>query len=120
CVRRTLDKDGVASPYQAERLSDCANENAANLVQVDPVGNTYQPHTLALVTQSARGELAVVDALANVLVDTRPNTPGFGFVPVGLLPEHVRASEDGCLAVTANTDSCDLAAIDVPTLFNDS
>ena len=39
-------------------------------------------------------------------------------MPVGSLPEHVRVSADGCLAATANADSCDLAVVDLPTLYN--
>jgi hypothetical protein len=37
---------------------------------------------------------------------------------VGLLPEHIRATPDGCTAVTSNVDSCDYAVIDVSTMIN--
>lgn len=112
-------------------LGDCTPDNAAALVQkpsyilppafFQPLGpNPFTPFVMALVTQSARGELAVVDGAQNRLVDLDPLKPGFGFVPVGRLPEHVRASSDGCKAVTSNTDSCDFGVVDLSTVIRNS
>jgi hypothetical protein len=74
------------------------------------------------VVQSARGELALVNVdaqtLATQLADLNHLVPGFNFLPVGRLPEHVRASQDGCIAVTSTTDSCDLSVVKVPILYN--
>ncbi len=78
----------------------------------------YYPTLRALVPQSARGEVALVDVNGAALVDLNRRNPGFNFVPVGRSPESIRASEDGCAAVTTNTDSCDLAVLDLTTLNN--
>ncbi len=81
----------------------------------------------ALVSNTNRGEVALTTVGATALgsfsssgatiVDLDPSTPGFGFLPVGQNPAHLRATEDGCLAVTANRDSCDLAVIDTVRLL---
>ncbi len=119
--------------YFVRPISDCepvrANELAITVPAgyglpidyVPPLGPAnFIPFLVALVPQSARGELALVDAAPGKLVDLDPYTPGFGFLPVGKLPEHVRASKDGCWAVTANSDSCDLSRIDVSTVIHSS
>ncbi|HEX6838655.1 MAG TPA: hypothetical protein VF334_18885, partial [Polyangia bacterium] len=117
--------------YYVHPLSDCepvkANSLAIspgyalpfNFVPVLGPGN-FVPFLVALVPQSARGELALVDTAQGKLIDLDPYTPGFGFLPVGNLPEHIRSSKDGCWAVTANSDSCDLSRIDVSTVVHSS
>ena len=98
------------------------------------MGTNYTPGQLfGFVANTARGEVALVAAQITDLwtsdstgaihhnfvtsqasiVDTDQDKPGFGFLPVGGHPDHIRASDDGCLAVTSNTDTCDLAVINV-------
>ncbi|MCA1664066.1 MAG: hypothetical protein LC659_07345, partial [Myxococcales bacterium] len=117
--------------YNVRPLADCEPVRASQLAQVVqyalplnyvPVlgpGN-FTPFLVALVPQSARGELALVDTAQSRLVDLDPFTPGFGFLPVGKLPEHVRASKDGCWGITANSDSCDLSRVDVSKVIHSS
>lgn len=80
--------------------------------------------TFAVVTNTSRGELSVVDLDQGRLVDVDPVVPGFGTVPVGNLPESLAASQDGCWVATANRDSCDLALVDpsrvLTPLFNNT
>jgi hypothetical protein len=110
--------------YYVRPLADCepvtASENALTpgytlpLTFIPTLGpGNFTPFLVALVPQSARGELAFVDTAQGKLVDLDPYTPGYGFLPVGKLPEHVRTSKDGCMGVTANTDSCNLARVDI-------
>jgi hypothetical protein len=117
---------GAGYVFDARSIGDCSPERIQSNSPTDPsTKTTYTPSNYftgpvldALVVQSARGELASVDVSAERVIDLRPATPGFGFLPVGNLPEHVRVSDDGCVAVTANTDSCDVATVDLPTLYN--
>ena len=49
-------------------------------------------HLYAVVTQSERGELAVVDLAAasgTSLIDNSPELPGYSFIPIGALPSAV-------------------------------
>jgi hypothetical protein len=61
-------------------------------------GNTLQYHLYALVTQTGRGEVAVVDLTGGYVVDIDPVTPGINFLPVGRLPSDVAVSPDGAMA----------------------
>jgi hypothetical protein len=79
--------------------------------------NGRERGTFGLITNTARGEIAVVDFYTNRLVDLDPSAPGFNHLPVGALPEVVATSPNSCLAVTANRGSCDLSVIDVPKLL---
>jgi hypothetical protein len=64
-------------------LADC--EPAAIQESLSSTGRpTRSLH--ALVVQSARGEVAAVDLLAGLTLDSRPDIPGYTFLPVGELP----------------------------------
>lgn len=85
----------------------------------------------ALVTNTTRGEVAVVDTESwqgglstyGQIENLHSSQPGFGFLPVGAVPEHIRAHVDatdptqvaagGKWAVTANAGSCDLSLMDL-------
>ncbi|PID38036.1 MAG: hypothetical protein CSB49_07655 [Proteobacteria bacterium] len=69
-----------------------------------------------MVANTARGDVAFFRTRGGgePLVDLDHATPGFGFVPVGLLPSDLASTKDGCRAVSVNAGSCDLSVIDVP------
>ena len=64
-------------------------------VPEDIVGVLLPYHLYALVTQSAKGQLAAVDLTGGFVVDTDEATPGIDFLPVGALPSDVAVSADG-------------------------
>ncbi len=47
------------------------------------------------------------------IIDLDHQAPGYGFVPIGNLPQHLRATDDGCAAVAANAEGCDLSVVDM-------
>lgn len=51
------------------------------------------PHVIALVTQMARGEVAVVDVTAGTVVDVDKTKPGYNFLAVGASPTDVVATQ---------------------------
>lgn len=59
----------------------------------------------------------VATNLGGSIIDLDNASPGYGFIPVGGNPERIRATDDGCVAVTTNVDSCDLALVDVQALL---
>ncbi|MBI5161898.1 MAG: hypothetical protein HY996_10875, partial [Micrococcales bacterium] len=83
-------------------LADCdVEEPAADL------------HLLALVTQSQRGELAVVDLSAEEILDVDRAVPGYTFHPVGELPTGVTVPPDGQRAYVASSGARSIAVFDV-------
>lgn len=110
--------DPAAQLFGPRPLADCAPGRSDDLKITDDAGLVYRPRLRGLVTNSARGELAMVDISTASIIDLDRRVPGFGFLPIGKLPERVRASRDGCVALTANVDSCDLARVELPTLYN--
>jgi hypothetical protein len=73
--------------------------------------------TFGFVANSARGELSVIDLNNSKLVDLDLVNPETNVAPLGVLPEQMSASSDGCRIVTANRGSCDLTMVDVGTLM---
>ena len=85
---------------------------------IQPAGtSSRQLGTFALVTNTARGEMAAVDIDKGRLVDLDPGVFGFNMVPVGSMPESLAASADGCWVASANRDSCDLGLVDPSRLL---
>jgi hypothetical protein len=69
----------------------------------------------ALVTQSTRGELAVVNLSAGELIDQSRPTPGINFVPVGGLPTDVAVTPDGQMAFVGSAETNKAAIYGIPT-----
>lgn len=67
-------------------------------------GATLPYHLYSLVTQTTRGELAVVDMTAGAVVDLDRATPGINFLPVGSLPSDVAVAPDGRVAFVASAE----------------
>lgn len=116
-VGRLLDLRRVAQALGRSPDAPCCPADTPNC-------GVYPPACLrrkleALVTNTNRGEVAVVDTQTQVsglntigdIANLQDRRPGYGLLPVGLLPQHIRARGD--LAVTANAGSCDLSVIDL-------
>jgi hypothetical protein len=78
-------------------------------------GNAFQKQLFALVTQTTRGELAVVNLSAGFLVDQSRATPGINFLPVGALPTDVATTPDGKMAFVASAEANKAAIYGIPT-----
>jgi hypothetical protein len=70
-------------------------------VPVGVDGSTLEYHLYAMVTQSARGEVAVVDLTAGYVIDGDHSSPGINFIPVGAIPTDVAVAPDGKVAYVA-------------------
>ncbi len=84
--------------------------------QFDPPFDVTR-RTFAFIANSARGELSVLDLDNSKLIDLDLANPETNVAPLGVLPEQMSASNDGCRIVTANRGSCDLTLVDIPTLM---
>jgi hypothetical protein len=74
------------------------------------------PHLVGFVANSERNEIAMFTKCSNRLVDMSIEIPGYNFIPAGILPTDLDASEDGCRVISANVGSCDLTLLDAPAL----
>lgn len=68
----------------------------------------------ALVTQSSRGEVAVVDLSAGEVVDRSRAIPGINFLPVGAIPTDIAATPDGRMAFVASAEPNKFAIYGLP------
>jgi hypothetical protein len=90
CVHMT-DGNGNYLPADPITQDNCAP------VPTNVLGSTLPNHLYALVTQTTRGEIAVVDITSGVVVDEDRSTPGINFIPVGQNPTDVAVSPDALL-----------------------
>ncbi|HEX3697363.1 MAG TPA: hypothetical protein VH374_18455 [Polyangia bacterium] len=97
-----LGEDAAEAQPSGRPMGACQN--------VLPVTSIHR--TFAFVTNSARGELSVIDMDVGKLVDLDLAVAGFSTVPLGELPEALAISDDGCRVVSANRGSCDLTLVD--------
>lgn len=91
-------------------------------VPVGVDGSFYPNHLFALVTQTARGEVGVVDLTARKVVDIDHGTPGTNFIPVGVLPTGIASSpkSDITYVVTAEPNKPGLYALPSKVILGDS
>ena len=83
-------------------LSDCT---ASTVVAINDyttpadagVATKAQPHLYALVTQTTRGEVAVIDTTSanNSVLDQDPTVPGANFLPIGAQPVDIVSTPGG-------------------------
>jgi len=78
-------------------------------------GDAFGKQLYAFVTQSTRGELAVVNLSAGRLIDQSRATPGINFIPVGALPTDVATTPDGKMAFVGSAETNKAAIYGVPT-----
>ena len=78
-------------------------------------GEAFDKQLFAFVTQTTRGELAVVDLSAGRLVDQSRATPGINFIPVGALPTDVATTPDGKMVFVASAETNKPAIYGIPT-----
>jgi hypothetical protein len=76
-------------------------QTACTPVPTGVTGNILPNHLYALVTQVKRGEVAVVDLTAGVLVNENVGFPGVNFLPVGQIPTGIASSPDGKMSYVA-------------------
>ncbi|AUX22326.1 hypothetical protein SOCEGT47_028270 [Sorangium cellulosum] len=95
---------GVLRPLP---ITDCARRYAESPddFEVDPEdeGRAKLPHLYALVTQTSRGEVAIVDLTTerSSILDLDPGTPGASFLPVGAQPVDIVATPGSTAAFVA-------------------
>jgi hypothetical protein len=114
-LRTDQDKtNGVAPIWQVSGrpMAECHKPGFFDVSPPDIMHRTF-----GYVANSARGDLSVIDMDASKLVDLDLTNPGTNVAPLGVLPEQIAASDDGCQLVSANRGSCDLTLVDPGALL---
>ncbi|AUX42179.1 hypothetical protein SOCE26_036060 [Sorangium cellulosum] len=103
-----LDRPDPAKPPVMRPLpiTDCSYRTAESPdeFEIDPEGGRAElPHLYALVTQTSRGEVAVIDLTAreSSVLDRDQSTPGASFLPVGAQPVDIVATPGGTATFVA-------------------
>lgn len=98
CMQTRTSEDGGGTLPVALPQAACTPVPAG-------VTGAYLPnHLFALVTQTTRGEVAVVDLTAGVVVDEDLGTPGVNFLPVGQNPTGIASAPDGKMSYVATAE----------------
>ncbi len=121
--------DSTTTPirFHAQPMGEC---HPSGFFDLKP-GDTFQGReyrTYAFVTNAGRGDLSAINMSfcrgepgcypsGAAIVDLDPDSVGYGAAPLGVLPEVIAASQDGCRLVTANRGSCDLTLVDPAALL---
>jgi hypothetical protein len=108
CLRVFAD-DGSAIVPEGLTQENCSP------VPSDVNGGGLQNQLFALVTQTTRGELAVVDLSAGFIVDQNRVVPGTNFLPVGANPTDVATAPDGRMAFVASAEANKAAIYGIST-----
>lgn len=77
-------------------------------------GGNLDNQLFALVTQTSRGEVAVVDLSAGSIIDQSHAVPGLNFLPVGANPTDIAATPDGRMAFVASAEPNKFAIYGIP------
>lgn len=77
-------------------------------------GVGLENHLFALVTQTTRGEIAVVDLSAGSIVDQHHAIPGLNFLPVGANPTDIATTPDGRMAFVSAAEPNKFAIYGIP------
>lgn len=120
CMRvvATDPATGDSRPVSPEPL----RPEACAPVPVGVDGSTLPNHLFAVVTQTTRGEVAVVDLTAGGVVDVDRASPGINFLPVGNMPTDVAAAPDGRMVFVASgeVNKAALYALPSPRLLGNA
>ncbi len=119
---RNLSRPGPLALVCSARTGDASAPTgltASHCTSDAGVGGSVKGTLFGFVANTARGEVAVFrpGSSGERLVDLDPGSPGFGFIPVGSFPTDLESTQDGCRVATANSGSCDLSVIDVPSVM---
>ena len=109
-----LCADRVCNDFDGDGVETCEAEMRPLSACGTEVGSCTASgtHMIGFVANSERNEVAMFTKCDGSLVDMDFDVPGYNFVPAGILPTELTASDDGCRVVSANVGSCDLTVLD--------
>jgi hypothetical protein len=82
-------------------LEDC---QARRLVE-RPDGSRHEPRLYALVNQTTRGEVVLLDVPSTSVLDTNPSSPGYNFLQVGAQPVDIVTTPESTASFVASAEA---------------
>ncbi len=101
---RSLANSGRVSLLCLEYTSQRGRDLRACPDSVDPLIDHEDRRVMALVTQSLRGEVAVIDMHDSRVVDEEPALPGTEFLPLGANPSGIVSTPGGSATFVGTTE----------------
>ncbi len=101
---RVLGPDPKHPGYQIPIPPVPSPQTACAPVPINVDGSLLPFHLFALVTQTTRGEVAVVDLTYGAVVDLDRSTPGINFLPVGAQPTDLAVTPDAQMTFVAASE----------------
>jgi hypothetical protein len=97
CLDRPSSTKSPLRPITDCDASTVLSVNDYTATEVDGGTQKELPHLYALVTQTTRGEVAVIDTTStnNSVLDQDPSVPGANFLPIGAQPVDIVSSPGG-------------------------
>lgn len=100
-----IDTPGPGATHVPRPIDECSLAQVLEINQYDldagvddaGVSTSHIPHLYALVTQTTRGEVAVIDVTSanHSVLDQDPSVPGANFLPVGSQPIDIVSTPEG-------------------------
>ncbi len=112
CLRMTKDlPDGTRQVIRPEGrpVNECTPTPA------DEDGASFTNQLFALVTQTTRGEVAVVNLTSGIIIDVSAKTPSANFLPVGANPTDIASAPDGQMTFVASAEPNKAAIYALPS-----
>jgi len=111
---RAQKVDVICLRVFGENAPEALKQEECAPVPPDVNGGNLQNQLFALVTQTRRGEIAVVDLSAGTIIDQSQAVPGLNFLPVGALPTDIATTPDGRMAFVASAEATKYAIYGIP------
>ncbi len=106
----------VLSPPKGVPLTDCQDSfGGSRDVEVEGKTRQWTRRFYALVTQTVRGEVAVLDRTGGEVVNTDPQIPGESFLPIGAQPEGIATTPGGWASFVAVAEPGKAGIFAIPT-----
>jgi len=119
--QQTTNPPPLRSLAQSGSLSVVCRDMVTGLGQdingcPDPQATTSTGrHTMLMVTQTGRGEVAVIDMTNKTVIDEDPAAPGTEFLPIGAMPVSIASTPGGSATFVATAEPGREAIFVLPT-----
>ncbi len=111
---RAQKVDVICLRVFGENAPEPLKQEACAPVPPNVNGGNLENQLFALVTQTSRGEVAVVDLSAGAIIDQSNAVPGLNFLPVGANPTDIASTPDGRMAFVASAEPNKFAIYGIP------